>query len=565
MLINDTSRTVLVTPTMVSLGAGAVGASVLLVLAADADRALWGLLVLLAAGAALLGTAVLAARTKALRIAERLLELPRPGAAQQATAADLVRLTGDLRWILRSDRLWLYIPLPGEEMWAESSTGVDALHSGKPRNHEYFERLAHRTGPGYIPRAALPDGWWVGLHIPIRTRDAFGAGYLLIGWNRPSGRYSAAWTAAGTLGRAVNRAARTLGAFRSEAYAAHRLAAERDRLGTVVDRTDVAVLALDGEGSIVVWNAAMANLAGVPATGALGRRPEELFTLTGEEGEVDLAPGLRGSVRLTAREGRSSWLRVSCPAPPESTAPGLVTAVFVDESAHQQVEQTRHLLMASAHHELHGPLATIRGHGQLLEEVLPDDAGMAASVEAILDAEETMHQVIGDLMHVVGPDPAAPPATRLRPVELEPLLRRTLRSVPSVAKRVAVAAPHGLTVHGDPLRLRQCLLLVLGNAQKYAPDGRIVLSASRQGGYGVISIADEGPGLPPGEHELVRAPHYRSGTTRDRPGSGMGLFIADTLLTAMKGRLEITAAPSGGLDVRFHLPLATDPGDGEPI
>lgn len=561
-----TSRSMRVAQAAATLvGAAAAGASTMLALQAiDSEQALWRLLASVSAGAALLCAGVLAARTKALRIAERLLELPHLGTAHGMTGEALLSVTGDLRRILGSDRLWLYITLPGGEVWTEASADVDTLHSGTPSGHERFERLSHRTGRGYIPWGSLPDGWRAGVHIPIRTRDGLDAGYLLLGWTRSSGRYLAAWTTTGILGRAVHRTARALGTFRSDAYAAHRFEAERSRLGAVVDQANVAVLALDGEGSIVVWNAAMANLVGVTANGVLGRRPEEVFTLTGEEGAVRLSAGLCGRVQLTTRGGRSAWIRVSCSAPPETTASGLLTAVFVDDSAQRQVEYTRHLLMTAAHHELHGPLAAIRGHGQLLEEVLPDDGVAAASLGAILDSEEMMHHVIGDLVQVVGPDPTAPPATTVRPVELEPLLRRTLRSVPSVAERAVVTAQPGLTVRGDPLRLRQCLLLVFGNAQKYAPDGRIDITITRQGSSGVIGIADEGPGLPPGEHELVRRPYYRSDTMRDRPGSGMGLYIADTVMAAMSGRVEITAASSGGLDVRFLLPLSTgtdpDPG-----
>ncbi|MFG2247895.1 ATP-binding protein [Spirillospora sp. NPDC048823] len=557
-----TCRSEQTAPATVSLAwAVAVGTSAMLVLKAmGSEQALLGLLALASVGAVLLCAGVLTARSKALRIAERLLELPHLGAAHRVTGEDLVSLTGDLRWILGSDELWLYITLPGGEVWTEASADVEALRTRTPYAHERFKRLSHRTA-GCIPRVMLPNGWRVGVHIPIRTPDGLDAGYLLLGWTRLGGRHLAAWTTTGVLGRAVNRAARALGTLRDEAYAAHRAEAERSRLSAVVDDTDVAVLALDGEGSIIVWNVAMAQLVGVTANGALGRRPEDLFTLTGEEGAVGLAPGLRGSVRLTTPGGRSSWIGVSCSAAPETAAPGLLTAVFVDESAQRQVEYTRHLLLTSAHHELHGPLTAIRGHGQLLEEVLPDDETVAASLGAILDSEEMMHRIIADLVHVVGPDPTAPPATTVRPVELEPLLRRTLRSVPSVAQRAVVTAQCGLTVQGDPLRLRQCLLLVLGNAQKYAPDGKIDITMSRQGSSGVISITDEGPGLAPGEHELAREPYYRSSTVRDRPGSGMGLYIADTVMTAMKGRVEITAAPSGGLDVRFLLPLSPDPGE----
>ncbi|MEU6037467.1 ATP-binding protein [Actinomadura sp. NPDC047616] len=476
------------------------------------------------------------------------------------TAENLAPLVSDLRRIVRSDLLWLYTTLPSGAAWVAASGTAAGVRDRPP---EGLETLRSATGPRPIPRQALPDGWRAGVLAPIRAPDGRDAGCLLLGWTRRSGRYLARWITSGRLGGAVTGATDVLGAFWAKTWTAHVLEAERSRLRTVIDHSNVCVLALDQNGKIVVWNAAMSELVGVRAEDAVGRRPEELFTLTGEDGRaVCLAAGLHGSVRLTTPGGRSLWTRVSCSAPARATpaaASGLLCAAFVDESAQRQVEYMRHLLTLSVRHELHGPLTTIRGHCQLLAEILPDDENTADSLGAIQDAVEMMRHVIGDLVQLVGPDPAAPPATRAEPVQVEPLLRRTLRSIPSVAARGLVAAAPGLTVRGDPVRLRQCLLLVLGNAEKYAPDGTIEITAYREGTSGVISVADRGPGIPSRERDLVLRPRYRSEATRDLPGSGMGLYITATVMTAMNGRLELAPAPSGGLEVRLRLPLWADP------
>ncbi|WP_372506267.1 sensor histidine kinase [Actinomadura madurae] len=109
----------------------------------------------------------------------------------------------------------------------------------------------------------------------------------------------------------------------------------------------------------------------------------------------------------------------------------------------------------------------------------------------------------------------------------------------------------------DPVHLRQCLLLLLNNAEKYAPEGTITITTRRDGTHGVIGIADEGPGIPPARRDLALKPYYRLPATRDLPGSGLGLHIAETLMTTMNGRIELADAPSGGLKVSLWLPLAT--------
>jgi signal transduction histidine kinase len=137
-----------------------------------------------------------------------------------------------------------------------------------------------------------------------------------------------------------------------------------------------------------------------------------------------------------------------------------------------------------------------------------------------------------------------------------PLLRRTVTGVLSAAARTTVSAEPGVAVRADPVRLRECVLLVLDNAEKYAPDGRITVTARRDGAEGVIDIADEGPGIPAAERRRALQPYYRLPTQRGLPGSGLGLHIARTTLDAMHGGLELSEAPSGGLKVSLRLPLA---------
>jgi signal transduction histidine kinase len=169
-----------------------------------------------------------------------------------------------------------------------------------------------------------------------------------------------------------------------------------------------------------------------------------------------------------------------------------------------------------------------------------------------------MQRVMGDLTLLAGTVPSALPVTAAEPVEVALLIRRTLRIIPSVASRTAIDSPGGLAVRGDPIRLRQCLLLVLGNAEKYAPHGKITVTARAHGGYGVISIADEGPGIPAAERPLALKPYYRSPSTGAVPGSGIGLHLADVMLTAMGGRIELGDAPSGGLEASLWLPLTDE-------
>ncbi|MBO2458047.1 sensor histidine kinase [Actinomadura violacea] len=317
----------------------------------------------------------------------------------------------------------------------------------------------------------------------------------------------------------------------------------------------LAVAALDSSGRVVGWDAAMEALTGVPADDAIGRRIPELFTLTGEDGTaLSLTAEVSGTALLVTREGRAVPVEVSCGGIGQGTTGAALIAVLAERSAARRPNRLRELLFACMAHELHGPLTVIHGHAQLLEASVTDPAA-ADSLGAIRDAVQMMRQVIEDVDLLIGDRPTTGPRIALEEIDARSLLRGTIRDLPSLAARTVVEEGSRTVLRGDRLRLRQCLLIVLDNAGKYAPEGTITLTLSKDGGWGVIAITDEGPGIPEEEQGSVLRPYYRSAATQDRPGTGLGLHIANVLMASMGGRIDLTSAPSGGLRAELRLPL----------
>lgn len=538
-------------------GAGcAVAFAVLALKAVQTGQPVWWLLATVPVVAQSMDTSALLSREHALSTIRRLLELPRLVATRRTNPADMEPFAEDLRRILHADQLWLQMDLPTGTIWIGTSATLTAHYGRRPESLDGLEELLgsdHLARPWRMPRRMLPDGWKAGLYLPLRASDGRMAGHLLLGWTRPYGRYFVARLSRGPLSGALTNIACALGAFWTDVWAAHDLDLERARLNTVVDHSAVGILALDPDGRTVIWNTTMADLVGVPTEHALGRPAAELFALTAEDGSpVCLAHGPHGSLQLTTATGRSLWVEVSS-KPWGEHSTGVLSAVFVDRTAQRQLDHMRHLLLSSVRHELLGPLTTIHGHAQLLDAVVPDDE--AASLEAIHDAVETMQSVIEDMLIIVDGPPHGWLTAVPEPVDVVRLLRKTLRAVPRAAARTVVDAPPELTVRADPVRLRQCLLAVLNNAEKYAPQGTITITVDVQGPYGVIAIADKGPGIPPEERRLALQPYYRSAASRGLPGSGMGLFVTETLITAMNGSIELADTPAGGLEVRLSLLL----------
>jgi signal transduction histidine kinase len=110
----------------------------------------------------------------------------------------------------------------------------------------------------------------------------------------------------------------------------------------------------------------------------------------------------------------------------------------------------------------------------------------------------------------------------------------------------------------DPDRVRQILLNLLTNAEKYAPDGTVTLTCSLVGDTVLAEVADTGPGIPPEKLEVIFEPFAQlTAGLQDREGGvGLGLAISRDLARAMKGELSVESTEGVGSRFTLSLPLA---------
>jgi signal transduction histidine kinase len=114
-----------------------------------------------------------------------------------------------------------------------------------------------------------------------------------------------------------------------------------------------------------------------------------------------------------------------------------------------------------------------------------------------------------------------------------------------------------LEVCADPLKLRQILLNIVGNAIKFTPaGGSIRLAAADRGDNVVVTVTDTGIGVAPDKLARIFEPFFQvdTGTTREYPGVGLGLAIARDLARAMGGDVYFESAVGRGSVVSIVLP-----------
>ncbi|MBN8488217.1 MAG: two-component sensor histidine kinase, partial [Burkholderiales bacterium] len=236
----------------------------------------------------------------------------------------------------------------------------------------------------------------------------------------------------------------------------------------------------------------------------------------------------------------------------------------------RQADGQRRRLFADISHELRTPTTAIRGEAEItLRGVDKPPAEYKDALMRIVDTARHLGHVIDDLLTMARSDIDSPSLVR-EPVDMDELAREALAQATALADRrdVVLKAPEQRSgrciVSGDPVRLRQLLLVLLDNALRYTrPGGQvsITLDASADDTDGVpslvLSVADQGIGIPADELPRVFDRHFRGAAARrlSPDGSGLGLSIARQLAQAHGGRLELSSTEGEGTRATLSLPL----------
>jgi two-component system sensor histidine kinase KdpD len=224
--------------------------------------------------------------------------------------------------------------------------------------------------------------------------------------------------------------------------------------------------------------------------------------------------------------------------------------------AQEDSQKLRTALLSSLSHDLRTPLTAIRGAAETLESA--GEALDAATRKDLLDSiaqdTERMTKFLANIMEMARVETGEIVARRER--------LRLAEVVEAAVSRVAGAMYAGVNIAddaafvlADPALLEQVLVNVLDNAVKYAPEGsRISVTATRHGAKVLLSVADEGVGIPADEVAHVFDSFFRA-TRGDRvaPGTGLGLAIAKAFTEAMGGSIRAQSP-------RLDLPVDGLPG-----
>ena len=221
--------------------------------------------------------------------------------------------------------------------------------------------------------------------------------------------------------------------------------------------------------------------------------------------------------------------------------------------------QVKSDLLSMVNHELRTPLTSIRGWVETLRTLDdPTDENYRKGLEIINNETARLYNMVEELL-----DFSRLQNGRLkmecRPLDLVAELTDAVLFCEARIQRegllLAYAEPEEMIpVYADPDRLRQVFINILDNAIKYsAPGGRITVKIW-QGEYkAFIEIIDQGRGIPPEDLENVKTKFYK-GSNSVR-GSGIGLALVDSIMTALDGTMDLKSTLGRGTVVTLGLPI----------
>ncbi len=222
-----------------------------------------------------------------------------------------------------------------------------------------------------------------------------------------------------------------------------------------------------------------------------------------------------------------------------------------------KANELRTALLAAVSHDLRTPLASIKAAAtSLLPDVVVWEPSAARALLETIDAEvDRLSALVSNLLDM----------SRLRtgslvvhraPVGIDEVVASALASLPTSGQRVHLEVDETLpAVDADAPLLERAVANLLDNALAATDEASPVrvLAGRQPDGWLELRVVDQGPGIPPGEREVVFQPFQRLGDRGRKSGVGLGLAVAKGFVEAMGGDLALEETPGGGATMVVRL------------
>jgi PAS domain S-box-containing protein len=353
---------------------------------------------------------------------------------------------------------------------------------------------------------------------------------------------------------------------------------ERRRLDALLDSSADGVMVLRPDLRLERFNRALVSLTGWPAKQAVGQRHNEVITWARrasqrslEEAVAEGWPTDEGRTlyvegELRRRNGSLVSLAITY-APLRTRGGELLNIIGTarDITRFREADALKDTFISVVSHELKTPVAIIKGYAETLRrpEARRNPGVVEEMLSDITQEADRLDRLVDDLLDASRLQAGGLPFRDVDEVDLPTIARRVVERYRSRTQKheLRLAFPEDFPpVMGDAERLEQVLDNLVSNAVKYSPRGGVIeIRGQSTPAEVLVSVSDEGVGIPTDEQERIFDRFYRveGPETRAVSGTGLGLYLARAIVEAHGGRCWVTSAPGVGATFYMALPRET--------
>jgi PAS domain S-box-containing protein len=330
--------------------------------------------------------------------------------------------------------------------------------------------------------------------------------------------------------------------------------AERQKLEAIISNIQDGVIVMDKHKNILILNHAVRDIFNLDSKEVVGRALADVISNT--DLKALLARASDGPLKyheINFDDGRVFNAQYT----PIPQIGGAVT--MQDISYLKELDRLKSDFIHTVSHDLRSPMTSILGYTELVERTGPLNPNQQEYLHRLQGSIHQITTLINDLLDLgrleAGFD------TRRESVQLENVLKYSIDMFDTQVEKkniklIVEAAPNLKALRANPIRIRQMLDNLIGNAIKYTlPEGTVHVIMSMQGDQIILKVEDTGPGIAPDEQGRVFEKFYRGTNATDGvEGSGLGLAIVKSIVDSHQGRVWVESTVGKGSSFTVLLP-----------
>ena len=330
---------------------------------------------------------------------------------------------------------------------------------------------------------------------------------------------------------------------------------ERKKLESLLTNIEEAIIVTDLDSRLLMVNRTARSAFGLQDDNISGRPIQDVFS------HPDL-------LDLFSQEKKSSSYRAEIALEDGRIFNAQLTTihelgyalVMQDITYLKELDRIKSDFVNTVSHDLRSPLTAILGYVELLDRVGPVNQQQSEFIRRVQFSVHNITALINDLLDLGRIEAGFDSRKEIIPPYI--IIRYAIDGLKSRAEEkgqtlILDADSELPPTLGNPVRLRQMISNLIGNAIKYTPEGgEIRVQAKSEDGQIIIQVSDDGPGIPQSDQPYIFDKFYRgSNIQSDIPGTGLGLAIVKSIVENHLGRIWVDSAPNHGTVFTVVLPI----------